>query len=109
MLAFTAMSTGAHSIIVCPLHYVDIVNQAGRAEHRRTEHDQQVGVVVALGVRDTQREPVAYRDVIDFPPVLRELGTRRRLEIGVVVSATQDLISDPGERPVGPRTSTRVG
>src|ERR1700694_3245639 len=52
MLAFAATWTGASSVFARPLNHVHVVNQASGSEHGGAQHDQQVGVVVALGMRD---------------------------------------------------------
>jgi hypothetical protein len=72
-LAFAATSTqGASSVFACTLNDVDIVNEAGGPEHGGTQHDQQVGVVVAFRVRNAQREAVSDRDVVDLPAMARK-------------------------------------
>ena len=60
-------------------------------------------MVVAFRVRNAQREAVADRDIVDFPAMARKIRARGRFEIGVVVTAAEDFVGDPGERAIEPR------
>ena len=94
---------GRYQLVLAVLFdHIDVVDQARRAECRRAQDDQQIGMVEALGVRNAQADPVANRDVIDSPSVARKIRPSGRLEVGVIGPAAGDVIGDFAQRSIQP-------
>src|SRR5512139_3095102 len=94
-LAFAATWMSSKRLVFSVLlDDIHVVNQAGGAQRRRAEHDQQVGMVVALRMGNPQREAVAHGDVVDLPAAVRELHPALDLEIGIVGAAGGDRVGD---------------
>jgi drug/metabolite transporter (DMT)-like permease len=100
-LASATMLTCLRILVFAILFYhVNIVNEAGIAERGGGQHDEQVRVIVAFGVRNAEREAVADRDVVDLPAPRRKLHPARGLEVRVIRAAAGNCVGDAAQHAV---------